>query len=294
MESVIIKAHKTHRIDSHDCHRTSNGWVYNVEEINSYEIWLSSPIRFGSEAYKVIEYLSNHYHSSNIIKDYDDVYWDSSTYCPELTSAICVLFNYALSDNCYDFREWRPNEDKDCHFQLVKSYDSQINDYTFDIIPRMHEKEDSDGHVGSYSPFETIADLKDGIARLYNAEIKIPLQWISYLVRHSEEDLSLFLQEYNIELNHRKIPICNDEGELFDSIKNYRCYSVDHFKRWSRFMSYSEARQFKDLPTMEFYQSFGAKRPYTSPRGGLNLGYDEDDLNDELGSWNEGWMANID
>lgn len=35
MESIIIKAHKTHTIAPHGCYRTSNGWVYNVEEIKT-------------------------------------------------------------------------------------------------------------------------------------------------------------------------------------------------------------------------------------------------------------------
>ena len=277
MESIIIKAHKTHTIAPHGCYRTSNGWVYNVEEIKSYEIWLSSPIRFGREVDTVIGYLSKHYHSSNIIKDYDDGSRDDSIYNSELTSAICALFNFALSDNRYDFREWKPYEDKDCHFQLVKSYDSQNKGYTFDIIPRQREKEDIIGHVRSYSPYETIADLKDGIARLHNTEIKIPLQWISYLISHAEEDLSPFLQEYNIEIDHLKIPICNDDGVLFSSIQNHQCDSIAYFKKWSGFMSYSTALQLKDVPTIEFFQRFGAKKPYSRHNRDGVWGYDPDD-----------------
>jgi hypothetical protein len=50
MKTITIKVHKIHRIVSTNYRRTSDGYIYDADDITSYEIWLSSPISFSNEA----------------------------------------------------------------------------------------------------------------------------------------------------------------------------------------------------------------------------------------------------
>ena len=303
MKTITIKVHKIHRIVSTNYRRTSDGYIYDADDITSYEIWLSSPISFNNEADRIISQLSKHYESKVFIEEYGGWHIDENTYSAELTKGICLLFNYILSDSTREFVEWNPEKHKDCHFQLVKSFDYKINAHTFKVVGRHQEDEEKTlGHVKPFSPFESMDELKDGISELYNTENKIPMSWIAYLVKYSDEDLSYYLRQHNIDVDHRRIAICDKCGKLFKSVLNYPCDSVSQFKKWCSYASYNSACKYNNLQRMELYESFGAERPhkYRSVYKGSDdyEGFDADewaeDCKDEIRSWNEEWEWNID
>lgn len=70
MKTITIKVHKIHRIVSTNYRRTSDGYIYDADDITSYEIWLSSPISFNNEADRIISQLSKHYESKVFIEEY--------------------------------------------------------------------------------------------------------------------------------------------------------------------------------------------------------------------------------
>ena len=303
MKTITIKVHKIHRIVSTNYRRTSDGYIYDADDITSYEIWLSSPISFSNEADRIISQLSKHYESKVFIEEYGGWHIDENTYSAELTKGICLLFNYVLSDSTREFVEWNPENHKECHFQLVKSFDYKINAHTFKVVGRHQEDEEKTlGHVKPFSPFESIDELKDGIACLCDTGHNAPQSWISYLIKYSEEDLSDYLSKFNIQIDCNKIKICNDNGELYLSLKNHNCQSVQHFIKWSRFMSYSTACKLNDKPTIEFYQRYGASplkqkiryKEIDDDYEGFDADEWAEDCKDEIRSWNDEWEWNID
>ena len=301
MKTIFIKAHKVFRSSIVSSHRTSNGWIYDEEETTSCEIWTSEPIVFQTDPNKVLQFIDQKYYKRVYIDDSACGYNpDRNDFSPEWTKEICLLLNFELSDNTYEFKEWNDKTEASCNFQLVSGYGK------YHFKGKCKDK-DEPRHIIEYSPFATTEELKQAVVALYNTGNNVPLQWLRYLIANSTEDLSDFISEHNIEVDSRTMRICNKEGELFPSLVNYSCPVIESFIEYRPAMSYIEACKAQDTKAMSYYQCYGADRALADKYKPRVRVYEEDpydayerhqewlrECQDELDSWEEGWEWNVD
>ena len=102
------------------------------------------------------------------------------------------------------------------------------------------------GNPKAYSPFNTLEELKYGIAAMHVFEYEIPNNWISFLIVNSTEDLSTFFRSLNFDLTYKNIIMFNSEGHFYESIKNYE-------KTPKLVKSYYDACLNKDERTIGWY-----------------------------------------
>ena len=301
MKTIYVKAQRVFTSSIVSSHRTSNGWIYDEEEVTRCEIWMSEPVCFQSSPVKVLSHINQKYYKRVYIDDSPCGYNpDRSDFSPEWTKEICLLLNFALSDNTYEFREWNELTAVSCNFQLV----SNLCKYSFQ---GKCVGEDGPHNSAEYSPFASVAELKHAIASLYNTGNKVPFQWLRYLIANSTEDLSDFILEHNIEVDSCVMRICNGEGELFPSIANYSCPSIEYFLKWKPDISYIDACKEQDSKAISYYQRYGADSSIEERYKPRIYEYEEDPYDayeqhqawlqtcqDELDSWEEGWEWNVD
>ena len=302
--TIYLKVHRIYTSKSMGSKRTSDGWYCDcIEKINC-EIWISQPIVFQIEQDEIFKRISEHYCSSDYVKDCSFSYNpNTNIFNQTWTKEICVLFNNSFPS--YKFLEWTPDNPISCPFKLEPFFEERSNAYKY-LITGQCTKKDTFSRDVPFSPFSTLEELKAAIHSLFLTGNIPPQQWIYYLIKESKSDISSFLTEHNIHLEYRNIKICNELGELWISIRNYSCEATDFYKTNKPKISYLEACRLQDRSAMYFYRQLGADDKYE------RMSFEEEDFEispkqhakereewinecqSELESWGEGWQWNID
>ena len=302
MKTIYIKAYKVVKTSCVGSSRTSNGWLYDYTEYTSCEIWSSTPFDFDGNDEKYSRFLNKKFSTYRSKEDlYVEEKWGDNyiVFSPEWTEEVCEILDFGLYSNDFVFKADTSDENHNCHFKLSFEYNPEkkkhFSKFTGRDIP-----EDWVGNPKAYSPFNTLEELKYGIATLHVFEYEIPNNWISFLIVNSTEDLSTYFRSLNFDLTYKNIIMFNSEGHFYESIKNYE-------KKPRLEKSYYDACLNKDKRTIDWYVWRGASRSYI-PRPVHPKPYNtepdypdydncddrQNDLKAELDSWDDGWQCNID
>lgn len=255
---IYISVHKVFNSKVERCYRSGGEWCYDLSEKTQCEISISHPIRFCTPQHNTISYILKNYCSYEYMEDcVSTPNGNKEVFSPEWTKEICILFNAELSCNQYEFREFKPTSGVNCPYVLINSYDMTLAEYSYKITGRCVKTNTSSTEI-AYSPFATLDELKDGIDALHSVDSEPPQQWIYYLIKHAENDLSEFLTKNKINIDYKRVPICNSIGELWPSIRYYNCQAVEYYNSLKPQISYLDALSSKKSSAVRFYENLGA------------------------------------
>lgn len=302
MKTIYIKAYKVVNTKCVGSSRTSNGWLFDRTEYTSCEIWSSTPFDFDGNDDKYSRYFNKKFSTHRSKKDlYGYEHWGDNytVFSAEWTEQVCEILDFELYGQDFEFKADISDENNNCHFKLSFEYDFAKKQFLSKFTGRDISK-DFGETPKAYSPFNTLEELKYGIAALHVFEHEIPNNWISFLIVNSTEDLSSYFRSLNFDLTYKNIIMFNSEGHFYESIKNYE--KIPKLEK-----SYHDAYLNKDERTISWYVWRGASRsyiprpvqskPYNTEPDYLDYdNYDDrqNELKAELDSWDDGWQCNID
>jgi hypothetical protein len=292
METIYINTIKVSGTHYTHSRRTSDGYEYDTVDYVKCDVWTSKPfLLYGCDT-KISKYI-HHLPYLNWPKEvipkihYREQIWPF---------VLCDILNFALNEYGYTFEPCPSDMVKKCIYHMVSHVTDEIfeDKYVFEV----------DRYYSG-----TLEELKQSIVELARTQNPIPNAWLNRLIEKYELSLEPFFRKERLCLDGRHLIYCNDEGELYKSIKDINNPEISRFLSQKPSITYLEACKQKDILSISWYVGAGAKRSYKlSPKlleDKLNkispivkqTELDQElitNFNDEVDAWEEGWEWNID